>query len=274
MKLEDGSSMWSWGSGHKKLSPILEHSTRESDEWASAPIPILDRMDSDLSMATTMSSPSTPVAAHRGGSASDAARTLQHHEGVAKLCSQGLGVQAQVQPASVKHPAFTIAPYQRTSSPRNEDAGGMDVICCRHFETVPTAHEHRRDVGAHRTPEWRRVRDWPAVRWPTHKDVCGDLSLKCSPDGRRAARAVCSVKDGVLSLAVPREGGSGSAVVQVPVTELAVGLRRSRTSMLILAKLCENKVYDEVYCFVGNHSERNKWTAVFRRMGIPIFDVH
>ena len=234
--------MWSWSAGRRKQAPIPEHPTREG---------------------------------HRGGSASDAARTLQHHEGVAKLCSQGLGVQAQVQPASVtvKHPAFTIAPYQRTSSPRNEDAGGMDVICCRHFETVPTAREHRRDVGAHRRPEWRRVRDWPAVRWPTHKDVCGDLSLKCSPDGRRAARAVCSVKDGVLSLAVPREGGSGSAVVQVPVTELAVGLRRSRTSMLILAKLCENKVYDEVYCFADNHSERNKWTAVFRRMGVPIFDV-
>ena len=122
------------------------------------------------------------------------------------------------------------------------------------------------------------MRDWPAQQWPPHQEARGKLSLKCSPDDRRAARAVCSIQDGVLSLTVAIQNGQGegssSSVVQSPVGELAVGLRRSRTSMFILAKLVENKVCDKIYCFAENHSERNKWTAVFRRMGIPIFDVH
>ena len=135
-----------------------------------------------------------------------------------------------------------------------------------------------RDVGTNNAPEWRRVRDWPAQQWPPHQEARGKLLLKCSPDDRRAARAVCSIQDGVLSLTVAIQNGQGegssSSVVQSPVGELAVGLRRSRTSMFILAKLVENKVCDKIYCFAENHSERNKWTAVFRRMGIPIFDVH
>ena len=45
----------------RSASPHGDHKAR--DEWASAPILLPDRMDSDLSMATTTSSPSTPVAA-------------------------------------------------------------------------------------------------------------------------------------------------------------------------------------------------------------------
>ena len=174
----------------------------------------------------------------------------------------------------------TIAPYQRPSSPSNDDMYGMDIICCRHPASIPVGSSAAspRGVGTNNTPEWRRVRDWPAQQWPPHQEARGKLLLKCSPDDRRAARAVCSIQDGVLSLTVAIQNGQGegssSSVVQSPVGELAVGLRRSRTSMFILAKLVENKVCDQIYCFAENHSERNKWTAVFRRMGIPIFDVH
>jgi len=231
-----------WGSSaHRKLSPIPEFPTRES---------------------------------RRRGSASDVARTPRHHEGTAK------GSQPPVKPTFITHATPIIAPYQRTSSPSNDDFNSMDIICCRHSASIPVGSSAAspRDVGTNNAPEWRRVRDWPAQQWPPHQEARGKLLLKCSPDDRRAARAVCSIQDGVLSLTVAIQNGQGegssSSVVQSPVGELAVGLRRSRTSMLILAKLVENKVCDKIYCFAENHSERNKWTAVFRRMGIPIFDVH
>jgi hypothetical protein len=43
-----------------------------------------------------------------------------------------------------------------------------------------------------------------------------------------------------------------------------------------VATLPENRMYDaddEIYCFVDNQVKRNKWIAVFRRMGVPIFDL-
>jgi hypothetical protein len=130
------------------------------------------------------------------------------------------------------------------------------------------------EAGAHRAPEWHRVRHWPAKDWPAHREARGELALKASPDARRALGAECTVQHGVLTLSVAKRNGESSTVVaEVPVKDLAVGLQRAQTSMITLATLYEGKVYDEIYCFAGNQSERNQWIAAFRSMGVPIFNV-
>ena len=172
-------------------------------------------------------------------------------------------------------PRTELSPIPEAPEPDGESPQqhyGLDPI------SAPSpAASVTRDAGASRAPEWRRVRDWPAQPWPLRQEARGKLTITCFPDGGQAARTEFSVQDGVLSLTAATQNsqdkGSSKAVLQVPVRELAVGLRRARTSMLILAKLCENKVHDEIYCFADNQGERNKWTAAFRRMGVPIFDV-
>ena len=89
---------------------------------------------------------------------------------------------------------------------------------------------------------------------------------------------MCSVQHGVLTLtAVKAQDGHGCAPVRplkVPVRGLALGLQRARASMLALATRCsDNTLDDDIYCFADSSAERNKWVAVFRRMGVPIFDV-
>ena len=56
------------------------------------------------------------------------------------------------------------------------------------------------EAGAHRAPEWHRVRHWPAKDWPAHREARGELALKASPDARRALGAECTVQHGVLTL--------------------------------------------------------------------------
>ena len=122
-------------------------------------------------------------------------------------------------------------------------------------------------------------------QWPAHRKVRGELTLKGSVDLRNGLRAVCSVSHGVLTLHIdkpaPRDPsgakakatGSTAVVVEVPAAELAVGLKRGHIDMFIIATLHENRMYDEICCFADNQVKRNKWIAVFRRMGVAIFDV-
>ena len=43
--------------------------------------------------------------------------------------------------------------------------------------------------------------------------------------------------------------------------------------MFTIATLHRGRMYDEIYCFADDQVKRNKWIAVFRRMGVNIFDV-
>ena len=154
-----------------------------------------------------------------------------------------------------------------------------------------------RDASVHKGREnaqtiWRRVRDWPAPKWPAHVEARGDLTIKISPDSRRAARVVCAVQHGVLRLSAVGKMPDGPRVcdgpdadgrsrsehtcicIEVPVEDLAVGLQRGRSTMLTIAKLHKDVRYDEVCCFADDQATRNKWIGTFRRMGVPIFDEH
>ncbi len=130
-------------------------------------------------------------------------------------------------------------------------------------------------------PTYRRLREWPA-----DQEVRGQLTLKASADNRGARRAVCSVRGGMLMLNIAnvvttasrdssgaRGASNTTALTEVPVKELAVGLQRGRESMFTIATFHRGKMYDEIYCFADNQVKRNKWIAVLRRMGVGIFDV-
>jgi len=120
-------------------------------------------------------------------------------------------------------------------------------------------------------PASNRVREWPA-----DQEARGPLTLKATFDHRASRRVVCSIMGGVLKLS-DTSGATGASsiavVAEVPVVELAIGLQRGRESMFMLATLHKGKIYDEIYCFADDQVKRNKWIAVFRRIGVRIFDM-
>ena len=123
-------------------------------------------------------------------------------------------------------------------------------------------------------PAWRSVEEWPAGRQAAGRFTlrgCADLQTEGVP-------AVCRIRDGVLTLSVEQRGAAGdegteAVVAEVPCEVLAVGLRRGRTSMLTLATVHKNEMFDEIYCSCDNPARRNRWVAVFRRMGVAVFDL-
>ena len=42
---------------------------------------------------------------------------------------------------------------------------------------------------------------------------------------------------------------------------------------MVIATLHKGRMYDEIYCVAAGQAKRNQWIAVFRRMGVPVFDV-
>jgi hypothetical protein len=126
---------------------------------------------------------------------------------------------------------------------------------------------------------------------PSHREARGRLTargtvtLKATAGHGGSLRAVCSIENRTLTLSIaqrpPRaesgeepESQSTSAVmvVQVPLEELAVRLQRGRANMFTISTLHKQRLYDEICCFTDDQGERDEWIAVFRRMGVAIFD--
>ena len=124
--------------------------------------------------------------------------------------------------------------------------------------------EEEHAAAERQAPAFRDAQEWPA-----HRRVRGRLTLKASVDHSNAVRAVCSISGGVLSISI---ASSKAVVAQVPVEELAVGLQTGNTQMFTVATLHKNRMHDEIYCFADGKVKRNQWIAVFRRMGVPVFD--
>jgi hypothetical protein len=41
----------------------------------------------------------------------------------------------------------------------------------------------------------------------------------------------------------------------------------------MIATVYQSKMFDEIFCFADDQVKRNKWIAVFRRMGVPVSDL-
>ena len=119
--------------------------------------------------------------------------------------------------------------------------------------------------------------------WPAEREARGVLLLRDSPDHSRELRALCLIQKGVLTFSLApeplssrtrgaREANETKVVAQVPARDLAVGLQRGRTNMFIVATRHQDRIYDEICCFADDQPKRNKWIAVFRRLGVDIYD--
>ena len=122
-------------------------------------------------------------------------------------------------------------------------------------------------------PAWRSVREFPA-----HREAFGRLTLRASDDPQaEGVRAVCRVRDGALTLVLEQRAASGErtekVVAEVPLEALAVGMRRGRANMLTIATIHESNLFDEIYCVCDDPARRNRWIAIFRGMGVAIFDL-
>ena len=167
-------------------------------------------------------------------------------------------------------PPIPESPIQRTESDLSSAATPAPS------PRTPTADGARQEGLEHArrgSPARRNVeRDWPA-----HREARGEFVLKGSLDEQRAVRAVCSVLHGVLTLSYEERHSrgvtQGTVLAQVPLQDLAVGLQRGRRTLLTLATLYDEKMFDDIYCFAADQVTRNNWITVFRRMGVPIFDV-
>ena len=115
------------------------------------------------------------------------------------------------------------------------------------------------------------VREWPAGR-----EARGRITLRASADPQaEGTRAVCTVCDGVLTLAIEQRSAASdrrteSTVAEVPVEALAVGLPRGCDDTFTVGTVHNNRVYDEIYCST-DQSKRDKWIMVFRRMGVTVY---
>ena len=122
-------------------------------------------------------------------------------------------------------------------------------------------------------PAWRSVQEWP-----DHREAFGRMTLRASGDPRAGGtRAVCRIRDGVLTIGIKQKAAAGDTTeevaAEVPLEVLAVGLQRGRTNMLTLATVYKNEMFDEIYCFCNDATRRNRWIAVFRQMGVAIYDL-
>jgi len=77
------------------------------------------------------------------------------------------------------------------------------------------------------------------------------------------ARYVCAIACGALPC----------VCVCACVEALAVGMRRGRANMLTIATVHGNNLFDEIYCVCDDPARRNRWIAMFRGMGVAIFDL-
>lgn len=174
-------------------------------------------------------------------------------------------------------------------APDSEDPEGEHISACfappviQHSDSdLSSAETEMQEQGDSIAVERQVTPGYRVTAWPAHREVRGELTLRGSANHPRGVRAVCSVQHCVLTLscatsssqrASARGESSVTVVAEVPVKDLAVGMQRGRVDMFTLATLHGNRMYDHVFCFADDQVKRNMWIAVFRRMGVSIFDL-
>ena len=83
--------------------------------------------------------------------------------------------------------------------------------------------------------------------------------------------ALCSVVDGLLSFRVEENPGAGFYVLmaEVAVANMVVKVQAGKYTSFSIDS--SHLRADTVYCVADSEEKRNKWLAVFRRMGVPLW---
>jgi len=132
------------------------------------------------------------------------------------------------------------------------------------------------DDRAERATDGREIPALPSTgEWPAHWTASGRFTVRGSADPQaKGKRAVCRIREGVLTLGIEGRGAAGETTekvaAEVPIKALAVCLQEGRTDMFTLVTVHKNRMFDEIYCFCDDPARRTRWIDVFRRMGVAI----
>jgi hypothetical protein len=189
-------------------------------------------------------------------------------------------------------PAATLSCLQAVCNAANASiaAPGAERIEDRNrkADDKPTFERAESALSSADTPIARDAPDWDRCDSDLSSAatvIRGRLTLKANT-GHKGVRVVCSVDHRMLTLSIaqwPRWDASGAGrqlaesnspvLVEVPLEEVAVGLQPELANMFTIATFYENRMYNDICCFAGDQAERDEWVLIFRRMGVPVFDV-
>ena len=89
----------------------------------------------------------------------------------------------------------------------------------------------------------------------------------------RSLQALCSIHHGMLTISVeatPGDSAFTNEAARMPVEGVAVSILPGHPRLFTLSSQFGDGA-DEVYCYAQDQRARNKWIAVFRRLGLAIY---
>jgi hypothetical protein len=122
------------------------------------------------------------------------------------------------------------------------------------------------------------TQDAAARSWPAHREARGMLRLRhtlVDPAGEigRSLQTLWSIHHGMLTIsveAIPGDRAFTRVAVRLAVEEVAVSILPGHHRLFTLSSQLGDRT-DEVYCYAEDQRARNKWIAVFRRLGLAIY---
>ena len=108
-------------------------------------------------------------------------------------------------------------------------------------------------------------------RWPAQREAHGFLRLRDRLDRAEGIEVLCSVVNGTLSFRVEQEPGAGFNVLsaQVGVANMVLTVYGGKYTIFSIDSSVARS--DTVFCEADNQEKRNKWLAIFRRMGVRLW---
>jgi len=106
--------------------------------------------------------------------------------------------------------------------------------------------------------------------WPEHRIARGFLTVRATPNKNdKGCSTLCSIERSLLTLSVESPDGKGfvAEIAKVTTSDIVVTLFPGCFDMFCMTTVHEGI---EIYCFAEDQVKRNKWVAVFRRMGIVV----
>ena len=106
--------------------------------------------------------------------------------------------------------------------------------------------------------------------WPEDRIARGFLTVRATPNKNdKGCSTLCLIERSLLTLSVesPDSKRFDAEMAKAATSELIVTLFPGRFDMFCMTTVHEGI---EIYCFAEDQVKRNKWVAVFRRMGIVV----
>jgi hypothetical protein len=106
--------------------------------------------------------------------------------------------------------------------------------------------------------------------WPEHRIARGFLTVRATPNKNdKGCLTLCSIERSLLTLTAESPDGKGfvAEMAKVTTNEIVVTLFPGCFDMFCMTTVHEGI---DIYCFAEDQVKRNKWVAVFRRMGIVV----